>query len=69
MPSTKLFEYAMSGRIDRNEYICKLKIYYPRNCVICEDTVSGFSEALLNVYDNLEKYTEEDILGFLENFS
>lgn len=69
-PSTKLFEYAMSGLINiATNTFENRKFITPENGVICEDNALAFADALQAVYNNLHQYVEQEIRDSLSEYS
>ena len=68
-PSTKIFEYALSGLITiATETYENCLLINDTNGVICQDNPEGFCAGLEKIYSNLPKYNELQIRNSLANF-
>jgi hypothetical protein len=68
-PSTKMFEYAMSGLVNiaTNTTINKTFIT-ENNGILCDDNVDDFFNALKKVNNNLSSYNYHKIVNSLEDY-
>jgi len=66
-PSTKIFEYVLSGLITiATDTYENRKLINEVNGVICQDNVESFTNALEKIYNNLDSYKEESLRASLE---
>jgi len=68
-PSTKIFEYALSGLITlATDTLENALVISPENGLLCEDTELGFSEALMDLETKLSSFSADRIKDSMADY-